>query len=408
MQAIAHGAVVVLLAASFAVGQPLTLRAAVDEALRRNHALLAQRRDIDAAQADVTTARLFPSNPQLTVNGDMLPTAGGFSPDSKMYGASVAVPIELGGKRDARVAVAERAREATAATVDDAARQLTGQVRDAFIDALRAQAQVGYAVATAQSLDSVVTLNEMRLAAHDIATTELDRSRIAAERAHLDVADARVSLTTSLATLQTAMGRDVIDTALAIDGVLDSLPESPAPSLEAAKTIARDHRAVLAAARAQIDAEQENATLQDANATVDLSVSADFSRQQGTTFYGSTLSVPLPLFNRNQGDREKAAVRVARAQEALRAVEQRVDADTEVAYREYTARLAIVAHMRAAVLPRVEDVRRSVEYAYHGGHTSILDLLDAERTYRDTMKDYTDALAQMQKSANALRTAMGI
>jgi cobalt-zinc-cadmium efflux system outer membrane protein len=407
MRTIAFYALVVVCAFGNVYAQSLTMSDAVHEALARNPALQAQRRDSAAASADIVTAGLAPTNPQLTVNGDMFPTGGAFAPDNKMYGVSVAFPFELGGKRDARMAFAERTREATVAGIADAERQIVAQVRDAFFDALRARAQADLAAATARSLDSVTTLNRIRLAGRDIAATELDRSIIAADRARLDAASARLAAAQALAALQMTMGRNTPDATLTLEGDLHAPPVAPAPSLTAAKDFARDHRADLMAARAAVTAEDENVRLQEANAAIDLSVSADFSRQQGTTFYGSTISVPLPLYNRNQGEREKATVRVARAKDVVRAIELRVDSDTESAYCEFESRGAIVMAMRDSILPRVRSVRESVKYSYTGGHATILDLLDAERTYLDVMKDFTDTLAAWHKSAGALESAMG-
>ncbi|HET7152887.1 MAG TPA: TolC family protein, partial [Candidatus Kapabacteria bacterium] len=152
---------------------------------------------------------------------------------------------------------------------------------------------------------------------------------------------------------------------------------------------------------------EANERLQDALASIDISISADYLVQQGAVFWGSTLTVPIPVFNRNQGERQKASVRTMQSQKQIEALEQQVDDDVETAYREFTTRQMIVHKMQDSILTRAKEVRSSVEYAYKTGGTTILDFLDAEREYRDAVKSYNDALVALQKSAFTLRAAMG-
>ncbi len=387
--------------------QPLTLAQAEHEAVQNNPALRAQRFDVPAADADITTAGLPTSNPQLTVNADVLPTSTPYNIADRYYGASVAFPFELGGKRDARVAVAEQAKQATVATVNDAERQLLFAVRTAFADALAAKAALALSSQNLASLDSVVALNRIRVNAHDIAQTELQRSEIAAEQTRSDVAAAQIDYEKALTSLQAVLGRKTFVADLEIDGDLNTLPAPPAQSLDDAKAYAHAHRSDLLALQNTLAAQQANQRLQEANAAIDLTVSADYSHQGSDNYLGSSVSLPLPLYNRNQGERAKAEVHATQTEQQLRALELQIDADTETAYREFVARAGIVDRQRKEVLPRVEQVRSTVEYAYKTGGTTILDFLDAQRTYNDAMRSNIDALDALHKSAFALRAAMG-
>ena len=400
------GAVALLIPCT-APAQPLTLAAAEREALQHNLGLHAQRYDVDAAEADITTAGLPTTNPQLTVNADILPTGKIFAPGDKFYGASVAFPFELGGKRDARVAVANQSKRAVAETVNDATRTLLLTVRTAFADALASKSALQLATQNLALLDSVVALNRIRVAAHDVAETELERSEIAAEQTRADLASAQIDYNRTLAALQTVMGRTTLAQGMEIDGDLTVPPVVPVASVADAQKYAREHRADLLALRNTLTAQEANVRLQEANAAIDLSVSADFSHQGSDNYYGSTLSLPLPLYNRNQGERAKAAVHVTQTEQQVRALEQQIDADTETAFREFNARLEIVDRQRKELLPRAQHVRGAVEYAYRSGGTSILDFLDAQRTYNDAMRAHIDALSALHKSAHALRAAMG-
>lgn len=401
-------ALIVLIVPLGVKAQPLTLAMAEREALEHNLVLRAQRYDILAADADITTADLPTQNPQLTVNADILPTGGAFAPDQKFYGASIAFPFELGGKRDARVAVAQQAKSATSESVNDATRQLLLVVRTSFTDALAAKAALHLAEENLASLDSVVALNRIRVQAHDVAETELLRSEVASEQTRSDLASARIEYDNALTALQTVMGRTAFVSGMDIDGDLTALPSAPVGTLQEAKAFAREHRSDLLALRNTLAAQEANRRLQEANAAIDLSVSADYSHQGSDTYYGSTLSLPLPLYNRNQGERAKAEVRVAQTEQQVRALEQQIDADTETAFREFAARRDIVDRQRAEILPRVQSVRSTVEYAYKTGGTTILDFLDAQRTYNDVMRAHFASLDALHRSAYALQAAIGI
>ena len=377
------------------------------EAVKNNLPLLAQRYDIDAAEADIVTAQLFPNNPSLTVVGDILPTGNVFSPDQKSWGASIHLPLELGGKRDARSAVAESARAGTRQLFAEALRALTLAVRSAYFDALNARAGLDFAKSTAASLDTVVALNRVRLAAHDIPESELLRSEMFAEQQRIAVESAQADADQANVALQTVIGRRDFVPGFQAAGDLTQPPLAAVASLADARRLAHERRPDLKAIELAVESARAQQRLQDALAVIDLYVSADFSRQQGETFYGMSLTVPLPFFNRNQGERQKAQVRTAQSQALLAASMQHVDADVEGAWRDFSSRRGIVSRIERELLPRARSIRETVEFAYRRGGTTILDFLDAQRSFTDSMRQYYDALTTLHKSAATLRAAIG-
>jgi len=393
--------------AVIAHADPMTLQQAEEQALKRNLLLLAQHYDIDAADADIVTAHLFPNNPNIALSGDITPDAGRWAPDKKNYNASLSVPIELGGKKSGRVAVAEQEKLATEQSFDDAVRNLLLTVRSDFYDVLNAKASLELALNNEASLDSVVSLNKIRLHDNDISESELMRSEILAMQQHLEVQEAQINLHGATAALQLLLGVSQTDEHFEVRGDIAVLPDSLNQSLEELQHIALDHRADLRSLHAQLDQAIANKDLQDAMSTIDLSVGGYYSEQLGQSFTGLTLSVPLPLFNRNQGEIQKAEIRINQLKTQVAALEQQIKKDVEIAYNEVQTRRTIVEQMQHDVIARSLSVKETVAYSYRRGSTSILDFLDAQRTFNDTMKSYYDSLTALHKSSFALRAAIG-
>ena len=386
---------------------PITLQQAEEQALKHNLVILAQRYDIDAADADVVTAHLFPNNPNISVSGDITPDAGRWAPDKKNYNASLTFPIELGGKKSGRVAVAENEKLATEQGFEDAVRNLLLTVRSEFYDVLNAKASLELALSNESSLDSIVSLNKIRLQDNDIAESELTRSEILAMQQHLEVKEAQMNLHSATANLRLALGVPPTDDNFDVRGDIAILPDSLNQSLDQLQHVAMDHRADLRSLHAQLDEAIANKDLQDAMSVIDLSVGGYYSEQLGQSFTGLTLSVPLPLFNRNQGEIQKAEIRVNQLKTQIDALEHQINTDVETAYNEVQTRRTIVEQIQHDVLARSQSLKETVAYSYRRGGTSILDFLDAERTFNDTMKSYYDSLTALHKSSFALRAATG-
>ncbi len=393
--------------ASFAVSQSITLQKAEQEALNNNLSLLAQKYDISVAEADIVTAQLLSTNPSLNINADVLSAPKWFAPDEKQYGISLAVPIEIGGKRSKRAEVAEHEKTVAEENVADAIRMILLTMRSSFYDALNAKATLQLTEQNLASLDSVVSLNRIRLQAREISESELMRSEVAAEQFRVNVELSRIDYQKAKVNLQVVMGRKSIDPDFSIDGDLTVPPTQISFALDEAKRLAQDSRPDLKALQASLAREEANQRLQEALSVGDVSVSADYLRQQGVPFYGVSLSVPIPLFNRNQGEIQKSSTRIEQIRKQTEALEQQIDADIETAWREYASRKAIADKIQTDIVRRSQNVRSTIEYAYKTGGTTILDFLDAQRTFNDAMKSYYDALTSLHKSVFALRAAIG-
>ena len=376
--------------------------------LRDNPALRIGRLDESLARGDVVTAGLK-QNPQLNVNADILPTGSErYNPNNKQYGLQWQIPLERANKRGLRTSVAERTVDFTIARTRDAAREQLVAARYAWSDLQSAHAALRISESTVATYDRLIELSRSRFEARQIA--EVEYSRVIVERGRALVErDARLlavrQAETALATLVGLAGPIVpVDTLVPV--------VRGAVAYDSLVSIAMAQRPDIAAARWGTEIVAADQRLQEAVAHPDWALSFDYSMQQTIPLYGVSMQIPIPQYNRNQGERQKAAVRQTQAQLQLDAVTMIARADVRRAYDALESSRSTLARFENrgddGILRRALSAKTSAEFAYRNGATSLLELLDSERTYNDIYRSYVDAVAQFNKSAAQLDEALGI
>jgi len=391
--------------------EQLSIKQAVSEALEHNQALHSSELEVNTSRADETTAHLHP-NPTLTAIGDIGPS-NGLGPIDKYYGLSLGIPIELGGKRDKRIAYAEASTQLTAEQYGDVIRQLKFTVQSAYIDFASTAEELIEAKENLALLDSAVTLSRYRVTGNDISATELARTEVERDKYFLTTATLGNTFRSARITLLNLLGRT--GTSLLTDirpdsTIFDPLKQNKIgaiPSEDSLVLTAENERPDIRALKAAEKAGRANLELQQAMASIDLNVSLDFTRQTGVSFYGTTFSVPLKFFDRNQGEIEKAEVRISQAKFNIQAALLRLRADITNARNDVIMKQNAVSILQTNTIHKSSNVRNAVEFAYRRGGTSLVDYLDAARTYNELRTSYYDALADYAKSLLTLNTIIG-
>jgi cobalt-zinc-cadmium efflux system outer membrane protein len=384
----------------------LSMDEAITEAIGRNPGLMAQRATLAVADAAVITARLRP-NPVLTGDADSLDLLGtGFSALNNagppQAAVRVDVPVERGRKRALRSDVAQYGKQLADAQVADALRRLTLDVTVACIDVLEAKAKLQLARDNLQTLERLVDLNERRLGSGAIPPLEVTRSRVAMLQYRASVRTAELALTQARIKLLPLLGARLGDPPVDIDDRLSTAPRASAPNLGDLQTSARAARPDLRAGRTDQARSQADLRLQLAQAKVDYTVGAEVRRQQGIAGRGNMLgifvSVPLPLFNRNQGEIARAEAEESKARLALAAIEGGVSAEVASAFEEFESSRQLLIEIERDLLQPANDARAGTTYTYQAGATSLLDVLDAQRAFNDTMDNYYAAQAAYRRA----------
>jgi cobalt-zinc-cadmium efflux system outer membrane protein len=380
--------------------------------LKNNAGLLADKAEIAIAEARLLTARLRP-NPVATVSGDHLPVLGTRFTEENGGGpaeivAGIEFTIERGGKRPARVAAAEVAKTAAELRFENAVRELTLEVATAFIDAMAARDAVELTRENLGFLRQIAELNAIRLKVGDIAEVELVRSRLAALQQETVVRQAELKLRDALIRLQKLMGRRPPASDFRVAGALDRADY--APRAEDLLKEALERRPDLLAKRREVERAAADVRLQLAGARQNWTLGTEFRRQQVNAKANSltvTLGVPLPVFDRNQGEIERARQEQRQTELALRALEVDIAAEVSSAHAQLLAARDLLHTAGGAMLQHAREVRQITEFAYRRGESNLMALLDAQRAFNETMQTLLEARAEYARSLLLLDSVCG-
>jgi cobalt-zinc-cadmium efflux system outer membrane protein len=388
----------------------VTMEQAVDLALQRNQAIRAERLNVDQSKANEITASLRPNLVFTSLNQGF----PAFNPsqltwdyvaNSQTFTQSVSYLFERGGKRDKRIQVAQDATDLTARTVADAERQLRFQVVQAFISVLLARSNLDLARDDLKDFSQVVDINKQRMTSGDIS--EGDYLKIALQKLQFeqDVSAAEVALVQSKAALRQLVGYESV--AEDFDVVGDLAHRKHPVTLETLQAEALAARPDLQAARANSKLATDTVVLATGNRARDVTGEIEYERFGPVNALGFFVSFELPIHDRNQGEIARSKVAVTQAQESESATRFGVLTDLVSAYSGLQTNDKVASLYEAGYLEQARQSREISNYAYRRGASSLLDLLDAERTYRATQLAYRQMLAAYMTSVEQINFAVG-
>lgn len=393
--------------------QPVTLEQAIQEALAKNLDLAAEKVNVSVAEARQITARLRP-NPVLTVSGQTLNLVGArYSPDTPLGPNQVNIhtefPIERGHKREERIAVAREEKSLAELGVREVMRQVIAAVQSAFVDVQLAKESRQLAQENLKSLEGVVAINEIRLKSGDLAQVELDRSRVAALQYRAAVQQARLQQDQAKTQLQHLMGRRQKLPDFDVAGEMRREGAVAAPDEITRLALTRRPDYLLnqqAQARSRADLR-----LQLANGRIDYSIGTEYTHQSAWGIGGSSMgvyfSMPLPVFNRNQGEIARAQREIGLIGARREALESIIQTEVEKAHRQNIVFQQLLASVEADMLAKARSVRDTTEYSYRRGEASLVEFLDAQRAFNDAMQTYNEARANYARSLYLIDTVSG-
>lgn len=390
----------------------LSMDDAVRLALAHNQTLRATRLTVDESKADEITAALKP-NFNASFSADGFPV---FSPSMLtfgalgnlvQYGAALGYTFERGDKRRKRVSVAEDTTAMTRQTVQDAERQVEFQTEQAFVNVLLAKSQLDVAQQDLKNFSQEVDVNRQRVTAGDLAEGDFLKIQIQQLQFETDVSAAEVGLVQARATLRQLLGYDSVPEDFDVAG--DLAYQAHAVSLADLTTQALASRPDYMAAQTATKVAHDQADLERANRARDVDGSLDYTRNSvgPISALGVGASFDLPFHDRNQGNIAHADVAVTQATETEAAARVTVLTDVETAFAAYQTNDKVVKLYQSGYLDEAQQSLTITTYAFQRGAATLLDLLDAERTYRDTQIAYRQALAAYMTSVWQLNFVAG-
>lgn len=387
----------------------VTIGQAVQEAVEHNLNLLAERYNLSIANARIVTAKLRP-NPVFSAGLDYVDFQHHFNGDNQGGPTeyNFRTDLERGGKRTRRIEVAQSAREVAQLQLLNTMRTLVLDVQNAFVDVQQAKDNVALARENLQSFQSIVEVNATRVRAGDLAKVELLRTQVAALQFQSTVRQAESKLKIAANRLQTLIGRTVLSPAFEAAGSLRR--DSEPVVLEAISTMALEARPDLLALRKDQARSQAEIHLQLAQGKFDFTVGTEFHRQfynGNANALGFFFQTPLPVFNKNQGEIERA--RKEQEQILARILAAQADVRNEVrnAWVQYTTSRGLLESIEHDLLDQAREVRTTMEYSYRRGEASLVEFLDAQRAFNDARQSANDARADFARSLYTIDAISG-
>jgi cobalt-zinc-cadmium efflux system outer membrane protein len=388
----------------------ISLDEAIQKALQNNHTLKAARTTIQQNEAQEITANLRP-NPVLTLDAQFLQIfrPSEFSADyintTAQFDAGLSYLFERGKKRQHRLQAAEDTTAQTKATVTDNERTLTFNVASQFLSTQLAESTLDLALQDMKSFQNTVDISESRYKAGDISEVDYLKIKLQLLQFQSDVAMAQLAKTQALVGLRQLLGYQSVPEDFDVTGDFDY--KGVTMKLEDLQAEALNNRPDYRAAVLGVTAAKSQYELAKANGKVDVTGTANYDHVSDTSAASFFGSLQIPIFNRNQGEIARTNYAITQAQELQLAASDQVLSDVLNAYEGVRENDQIIAMYRGGYLDASQKTRDITEYSYKRGAASLLDFLDAERSYRATQLAYRQSLAAYLTAVEQLREAVG-
>jgi len=398
----------------------ITLDEAIQMALEHNHNMLAMMTTIQQSQAEEVTQNLRP-NPALFADWEYLPLGSPSRQNPNTYSGvstsdylnnnteadlGLSYLIERGGKRRDRLQTQKDITAQTRSLVADNGRGLTFQVATLFFSAQLAESTLELAEKDLKSFQQTVDISEAQYKAGGLSENDYLMIKLQLLQFESDVEQAQLARVQSLSDLRQLLGYESVSEDY---DVVSSFEYQPVKvNLDDLQLKALQNRPDLRAAQQGVTAANSQWVLQKAIGKQDVTVQGNYSHTGGinaASFYGS---IPLAIFNRNQGEIARARFVINQADEQEKATNGQALTDVFDAYQGLRSNDKVVLLYISKYLDVATRSRDISEYAYHRGGASLLVFLDAERNYRATQLAYRQALASYLLALEQLREAVGV
>lgn len=405
---------IALLAESAFAQKALTWQEVRDKFEAANPTLKANQANIDESKAEEITAFLRP-NPQFSITADgtqIAPRDGVWKPTA---GTTVAPGVsylhERDHKRELRLDSQKETTAITQSTYTDQERGLLFNLRSAFVQVLESKAVLENARQNLNYWNNELEINRIRLNAGDLAQVDFNRLVLQRVQFESDYETALVNLRTSKIQLLTLLNDRTAIEQFDVTGTFD-FKEELMP-LEDFRNVALAMRPDLKAAMQSVELAKINHQLAIANGSTDPTFSAWYTENNSNNnpyafnTLGVSVSIPLRVFDRNQGEKLRTQIDIGRNQQLQAATEAGVFNDVDSAYWTLVQNVNLLKPYKATYLALASDVRDTITFSFQNGGASLLDFLDAEKAYRDTQLAYLNLIGSYLTAAAQMNMAVG-
>lgn len=370
----------------------LTFSAAREQMLAHSPALLRDEQNLTIARTNVGQARLR-INPELEISSESYPLfesrPGSFLNNQELITRATQT-LETAGKRGKRTLVAENELSATGSDVQNSIRELTLELKRRYYAVVLAQAQLQLAQELLKGFDDLIRLNEARYKQGEISGLEIARIRAERLRFFNDLLESQLLLSNSRVALLELLG--ATDLSAPFEAAEPLTISVTLPNIEELQRLALERRPDLLAERQRLARDRSQLALDKSLAVPNVSPSFGYKRDFGANTVVAGVSVSLPLFNRNQPGIARATADIARQNFELERVRLSVVRDVLEAQQTFAMQSEQVTAIEREYVPNAQRARDAAQQSYRLGELGLIGLLDAERVYRETLRNFNEAL----------------
>ena len=385
-----------------------------DKFAAANPTLKAAALNIDESRAAEITAYLRP-NPQFSLSTDgtqIAPFNGVWQPiKGTLQVTSFSYLHETKNKRDLRRDQAQESTTIAESTYLDQERGLVFNLRNAFVQVLQAKAFLQNARENLDYWDHELDINRLRFNAGDLAQVDLNRLELQRVQFESDFETATVNLRTAKIQLLMLLNDRTPIERFDVSGPFDFTDELR--PLEEFRQVALETRPDLRASTQNVDLAKITYKLAVANGSTDPTFSAwwtnnpSFNNPFAYETLGMSVSIPLRIFDRNQGQKALTKIDIGRNERLRDTSEALVFSDVDTAYWTIVQNVNLLKPYKTKYLPLATDVRDRTSFSFQNGGASLLDYLDAEKAYRDTRLAYLNLIGSYLTAAAQMNMAAG-
>ncbi|MFY7729878.1 MAG: TolC family protein [Flavobacterium sp.] len=387
----------------------LSLQDALKTARNNNLQLKAAKFNINIAEADVVTASL---RPNLQLNNQSLQMMASdhykantqwYNPANRQVWWQLTKTLQIAGQRANKIDFAQKNTDVNKAGYAETERAMFADVATKWLEVWNAQRNLKRINYARQNVDSVVIINKVRLKNQVVTETDFYRTQLLSKQYTLQYTTAKQELNNKVKELMLALG-----TTDSISVKNDEVfPPAVTQSFKELLDQASKERTDLKLAVSQMAASESNIKLQKSMAIPQPQAGLIYNPQNTVPYAGIYVTIDLPFFDRNQGEIKKSQYLKQQAEQQYTAVQQQVNTELSTAYNSYRTQQQNIEGYKA-VLKQSSDILSNVKYAYLKGGTTVIDFLEAQRSWLDVQQQYNDALYLYHQSYIQLLYSTGL
>jgi cobalt-zinc-cadmium efflux system outer membrane protein len=379
-----------------------------------NPTLKADAISVQEMKAEEITAYLRP-NPGFTLATDgtqVAPDHGVWRPlAGTQFSPNFSYLHERQRKRELRLESAQEGTQIADSQHQNLERNLLFNLRSAFVQTLQAKAVLALTRQELDYYDHIIDISRERFKAGDLAQIDLDRIELQRVQYESDLQTAEVNLRTSkIQLLQLLNDRTPVDL-FDVQGPFDF--SSQLQPLEAFRQIAVDNRPDLKASVESVQQATTNHKLAIANGSTDPTINAwyaynpSFNNPFAHQTLGASVSIPLRIFDRNQGEKQRTQLDIGRNQQLTDATRAQIFGDVDAAYAQVNSNVILLRPYKEKYLAQAVRVRETVTFSYQNGGASLMEFLNAQSDYRNVQLAYLQLIGSYLTAASQLNLAVG-